>query len=68
MGLFEFLIVVVLVVFACWLAVYAVGYLAPGHPAIIDKLIWGVGIVIILVLFLQATGILAHDVQIPRLR
>jgi hypothetical protein len=65
MGLFEFLIIVVLVVFACWLAVYAIGYLAPGHPAIMDKIIWGVGIIIILVLFLQATGILAHDVRIP---
>jgi hypothetical protein len=65
MGLLEFLLIVVIVVFACWLAVYAIGYLAPGHPAIMDKIIWGVGIIIILVLFLQATGILAHDVRIP---
>jgi len=65
MGLFEFLLVVVLVVFVCWLAVYAIGYIAPGHPAIMDKVIWGVGILIILMLFLQATGILQHDVRIP---
>lgn len=65
MGLFEFLLIVVLVVFACWLAVYAANYLAPGHPDIVDKLIWGVGILIILILFLQATGILSHDVRIP---
>jgi hypothetical protein len=65
MGLFEFLLIVVLVVFACWLAVYAIGYLAPGHPNIMDKLIWGVGIIIILWMFLGATGILSHDVRIP---
>ncbi len=65
MGLFEFLLIVVLVVFACWLAIYAIGYLAPGHPPMFDKLIWAVGILLILVLFLQATGILAHDVRIP---
>ena len=65
MGLFEFLLIVVLVVFACWLAVYVIGYIAPGHPAIMDKIIWGVGILIILMLLLQATGILSHDVRIP---
>jgi hypothetical protein len=65
MGLFEFLLIVVLVVFACWLASYAIDYLAPGHPPLFNKLIWGVGIVIILWLFLQATGILSHDVRIP---
>ncbi len=68
MGLFEFLIISVLVVFVCWLAVYAAGYLAPGHPAIVDKLFWGLGIVIILVMFIQAIGLMGHDVQIPRLR
>ena len=64
-GLFAFLLIVIIVVFACWLAVYAIGYIAPGHPNVIDKIIWGLGILIILVLFLQATGILAHDVRIP---
>lgn len=68
MGLFAFLLTSVVVIFLCWLAVYAAGYLAPGHPALVDKLLWGVGIVIILVLFLQATGLLAHDVMIPRVR
>lgn len=68
MGLFAFLITAVVVIFLCWLAVYAAGYLAPGHPAIVDKLLWGIGIMIILVLFLQATGLLSHDVMIPRLR
>ncbi len=68
MGLFAFLLTVVVIMFLCWLAVYAIGYLAPGHPGIVDKLIWGVGIVIVLVMFLQATGLVAHDVMIPRLR
>ncbi len=68
MGLIAFLVTAVVVILFCYLAVYAANYLAPGHPAIIDKLLWGVGIVIILVLFLQATGLLAHDVPIPRLR
>jgi hypothetical protein len=68
MGLFEFLIIAVVVIFACWLAVFALGYIAPGHPPVIDRIIYGVGILIILVMLLQATGILAHDIQIPRLR
>lgn len=68
MGLFEFLIIAVVVVFACWLAVFALGYIAPGHPVVIDKLIYGVGILIVIVLLLQATGILSHDVMIPRVR
>ena len=68
MGLFEFLLICVVVVFLCWLAVYAAGFLAPGHPAIVDKLIWGIGVFIILFTFIQATGLLGHDVMIPRLR
>jgi hypothetical protein len=67
MGIIEFLLIVVIVVFCCWLAVYAIGYLAPGHPNIFDKLIWAVGILIILVIFLQATGIMSHDVRIPHI-
>lgn len=65
MGLIAFLLVCVIVVCACALAVWAIGYFAPGHPALIDKLIWGVGVLIILMLLLQATGILSHDVRIP---
>lgn len=65
MGLIEFLIIVVLVVFFCWLAVQALAYFAPGHPALFDKVIWGIGLFIVLLLLLQATGILNHDIRIP---
>jgi len=68
MGLFEFLIIAVVVIFACWLAVFALGYIAPGHPVVVDRIMYGVGIFIVFVLLLQATGILSHDVAIPRLR
>jgi len=65
MGIVEFFVVTVIVVFLCWLAVTAANYLAPGHPAIVDKLLWAVGILVIVVLFLRATGLMDYDVRIP---
>jgi len=65
MGFIEFLILCFVVLVAAALFVWAANYFAPGHPAIVDKLAWGVAILIILVVLLRATGILSHDVQIP---
>lgn len=68
MGLFAFLLLAVMVVIACGLAVYAMGYFSPDHPKLIDKGVWGLGIFIILYILLSATGILSHDIMIPRVR
>ncbi len=65
MGFIAFLILCFVVLVAAAIFVWAAGYFAPGHPAIVDKLVWGVAIFIILVVLLQATGILSHDVKIP---
>ena len=68
MGFIEFLVLCFVVVGIAWLAVWALGYFWTGHPAIIDKVIWGIAIAIILVTLIRATGLLAHDPQIPKLR
>jgi len=39
------------------LAIWVIGQLAPSHPAIIDKLIWIVAVLIIVALLLQAFGL-----------
>ncbi len=67
MGFFAFLILCFVVLVAAALFTWAAGYFAPGHPAIIDKLAWGVAVFIILVVLLRATGILSHDVAIPHI-
>ena len=65
MGIIEFFILCVVVVLAAALAVWAINYFAPGHPPLVDKVIWGVAIVVILFALVQATGILGHDPRIP---
>lgn len=68
MGVVEFFIIVVLVVLLGWLAVYAIGTLAPGHPTQVDTIIWFVVVLIVLVTLANAMGILGRDPIIPRLR
>lgn len=68
MGLIAFLIYVVIVVLFGWVAVWVIGKLAPGHPVIIDNIIWVVVVLLIVLMLVQATGLLGHDSQIPRLR
>jgi hypothetical protein len=68
MGLIEFFVFIVIVVVLGWLAVWGLGQLAPGHPAIIDKIIWFVVVLLIVVVLFQAIGLVGHDPQIPRLR
>jgi hypothetical protein len=67
MGVVEFFVFCVIVVLLGWLAVFALGNLAPGHPAIIDKIIWFVVVLIIVVVLAQAMGLTGHDPRIPRL-
>jgi len=68
MGVIEFFILVLIVVFLGWVTVWALGYFMPSHPAIIDKIVWGVVIVFVLWTLASAFGLLGRDPQIPRLR
>lgn len=67
MDVVSFFILCVVVVCLAALAVWAIGYFAPGHPMMIDKLIWGVAVLIILVTLVQVTGLVGHSPRIPRL-
>jgi hypothetical protein len=68
MGVIEFFILVLIVVFLGWVTVWALGYFMPGHPALIDKVVWGVVIVFVLWTLFSAMGLMGHDPQIPRVR
>ena len=68
MGILEFFLICLIVVVLAAFTVWAIGSFAPGTPAIVVKLIWAVAVLIIIVTLLNATGILGHDPQIPRLR
>ncbi len=60
------LFTVVLVVLIGWLAVWVLGQLAPGHPGIIDNIIWVVCVLIVVIVLARAFGLV--DVPVPRLR
>jgi hypothetical protein len=68
MGLFAFIILCFIVVALAWLGVWVIGHFAPGHPAIIDRIIWGVAVLIILYNLFTAMGLMSHDPQIPSFR
>jgi hypothetical protein len=68
MGLIEFLFLVVIVVLIGWVAIYALDTLAPGHPAIINRIIWLVVVLIIIWTLVTATGLIAYDPPLPRFR
>jgi len=68
MGIIEFFGIVIGCVVLAWIAVWVLGVLAPGHPATIDHIIWGVAVLIIVVTLARAMGLLGYDPQIPRLR
>ena len=51
-----------------YLAVWVLGKLAPGHPGIIDNIIWFVVVLVILVVLIQAMGLTGYDPKIPRVR
>ena len=65
MGFLSFLIFVFIVLGIAWLGVWAASYFFPGHPAIVDKLIWGIAVVMIVLKLLAVTGLLSHDPQMP---
>lgn len=63
MGILEFFVIAAVI----GIAIYLIHRFLP-IPAIIKKLIlWG-GVIVIVLLFLSATGILGSDIKIPRFR
>ncbi len=62
----ELLITVVVIVLIGWLAIWVLGQLAPGHPAVIDRIIWVVVVLIVVLVLVRAFGIV--DPPVPRLR
>lgn len=60
------LFTIVVIVLLCWVAVWILGQLAPGHPAIVDKLIWVLCVLLVIVVLINAVGIV--DIPVPRLR
>jgi len=67
MPLITLLIYIVLVVGLCYLAVWVMGKLMPGHPALVDNVIWVICVLIIVMMLLQAFGLLGSGPMVPRL-
>jgi hypothetical protein len=59
---------IILIVCLGWGAVWILGRLAPGHPGIIDNIIWVLVVIFVVILVLTATGLLQNDIPVPRLR
>jgi hypothetical protein len=68
MGIIEFIVLVVVLVLVAYLAIWVMGQLAPGHPVIVDKVIWVLVVVILALMLLRAIGLMGLDPQIPRVR
>ena len=66
MGFVEFLIMCLVTAAIAYVAVWLLGHFLPGHPAVIDTIIWGIAVLIIIVALLKATGIMSYDPQIPK--
>jgi hypothetical protein len=60
------LLTIVVVVLICWAAIWILTQIAPGHPAVIDRLIWVLCVVVVALVLIQAFGI--ADVPVPRVR
>ncbi len=56
MGLVELFVYILVTAILGWLAIWVLGKLAPGHPAIIDNAIWVVVVLVIVVVVFQALG------------
>jgi hypothetical protein len=65
MTLISFFVLVVVVVLLGWLCTWVIGMLAPGHPGIIDNIIWVLCVLIIVVALLQALGVMHGGPVIP---
>jgi hypothetical protein len=68
MGVIELFVYIVIVVLLGGGAVWLIAYLKPDHPAMIDKLIWLVVIVLVVFALITAFGLAGVDPRVPRLR
>lgn len=68
MGIIELFLYIFITVLIGWLMVWGLAQLAPGHPAIIDNIVWFIVVLVIVVVLAQAFGLAGHDPQVPRLR
>lgn len=67
MGVIQFVLLAGVIVLLAAIVIWAIGYFAPSPvPDIIPKLIWGLVIVALLFILLNATGIMGYDIPIPR--
>ncbi len=64
MGFLTLGLFIVLVVLIAYFLIWVLSQLAPGHPAIIDTLIWVLAVCLIVIQMAFALGL--HDVPIPR--
>lgn len=62
----QLLFTIVFIVIVCWLAVWILGQIAPGHPGIIDNIIWVVCVLLVLMVLVSAFGLV--DIPIRRVR
>ena len=68
MGIVELFIYIVIVVLIGYGAVWVLGKLAPGHPAIVDNIIWVVVVICVVIIMLQALGLTGFDPKVPHVR
>jgi hypothetical protein len=68
MGIIEFFIIVFVCCVLAFLINWALAKFAPGTPAIVPMVVWGVAVLIILVTLARAMGLMGIDPQIPRIR
>lgn len=64
--MFQLLFTIVVIVLLCAAAVWVMGQLAPSHPPIVDRLIWVLCVVLVVIVLITAFGLV--DVPVPRLR
>jgi hypothetical protein len=67
MPLLTLLIYIVIVVLLVYLAVWVLGKLAPEHPPIVDNILWVVCVLIIVLMLLQAFGVMGSGPRVPQL-
>lgn len=67
MTVFALLLYIVVVALLGFLAVWVLGRLAPGHPGMVDNVIWVVVVILIVAMALQAFGVIGGGPMVPHL-
>lgn len=56
MGLIEFGITVIVIALIAWVLNMVLNAVAPGHPPVMNQVIWAIAILIVLLKFLAVAG------------